>query len=261
MKTTRGYAYTKECENMIRNWANPGIESPHLLIRQPLKGGVGCLEFVESLAIADYAKQARTRSFKQSYLALKYPDGRLMDFQRFFDSPLRVANHYNRFEGVFCIDLSGWTDRTRSPEFEMLLEYLDNHKEKVKYVFVASANQAQETQELYNCLSGVMRIREIEMTYPKVDSFLSYAVEELDGKGIAISNDAEPVLGQYINDLSNRSGFIGYETVNRLVDEVVYSLKEGQEAQGLVTKDRLLALQAICLQCVPESKPAKRMGF
>lgn len=261
MKKTRGYTYTEECQTMIKNWANPGLESPHLLICQPPKGGVGCMEFVESLALADYDKQTGTRSFKQSYLALKYPDGGLLDIQRFFDSPLQVAGHYNRFEGVFCIDLSGWTHRTHSQEFQRLLDYLDSHKENVKYVFVASVNGAKESRELYNCLSGVLRIREIEMTYPKADKLLTYAVDQLDGKGLAICIDAEPLLGQYINDLSARPGFIGYETVNRLVDEVIYSLRQRDQAQDLVTKERLLALQSICLQCVPELKPAKRMGF
>ncbi len=261
MKRTRGYVYTEECKTIIKNWSKPGLENPHLLIRQPLNGGVGCLAFVERLAGAVYAKRSRTRSFKQSYLALKYPDGRTADFQRFFDSPLIVANHYNRFEGVFCIDLSGWIRRTGSPEFEMLLDYLDSHKEKVQYIFIASVGSAADTRDLYNRLAGVLRLREIEMTYPNAEALLSYAMDELDEKGIALCHEAEPVLGDFINDLSVRPGFIGYETVNRLVDEVAFAVKQEEEAEAKVTRDRLAEMEAVCLQCVPVSKPVKRMGF
>lgn len=263
MNGNKLYTYSETCDAVLRNWKRPGVNNPHLLIRQPEGGGVGCMEFVEELARAVYENSHTRRAFHQCFLALRYPKESGSDFEtrHFFDSPGVAAEHYNHFEGVFCIDLSEWLGDINTKEFVRLMDYVAGHDEKVKYVFVVSAPDEAATKELHRRLAKVLRIKEIEMPFPRPETLASFAMGCFESEGIKTEQDAGKVLCDYIDELAAQRDFSGYETVLRMVDDIIFEIRTEPAQTPVVTRNTLLQMKSICMTSAATCETRKSIGF
>lgn len=257
---TTSIKYSQECKDIKLKWVNPEIEEPNLLIVQPQHEGVGCAEFVRELAVAHHAKCGYRRSFHKSFLSLKFSkDISEQEVRRFFDSPRIIAELYNRFVGTFCIEVSDYLSMTDAPEFSKLIDFVSANKNDIKFIFVVSTDDQMLASIMLNILRKVVRIEQLNIGYAEVKDYADYAVELLQKRGISAAKGIEHILRNYIDDLTKKSSFAGFDTVARLVEDIVYEMRADNIYK--LTKDNLVRIKELFLADDSNINTSKRVGF
>ena len=217
----------KERQRIFSQWSNPNIVEANLLIIRPQNGGVGCSELVRELALARHKKGDGTRDFKRSYLALKYPPNTAneQDFRRFFDSPRVIAECYNFFSGLFCIDISEHLQHINSQAFHMLMNYVAANKSRIRFVFIASTNDHMLSDTAFNMLKKYMRIDQLTLQYEKPSAYAAFAKELLGKSNIEVAKSVESALVARIDMLTANADFAGHKTIFRLVEDIIAEMR------------------------------------
>ena len=223
------YKYNKECEEVLDEWSN-GLYN-HLLLHLPKYRGVK--EDVFTLRLADVLNKesGSKRNLDESYLYLKYSkDVNEHKRKLFFDSPRVVAKNYNEFNGVFVIDVSDWINQVYTSEFKMLLEYIVKNSKTVKFIFVVSESDKDKSLELVNVLSEVINLKEVTLTYPDTEYLMGYLRAVLNSKGV----NADMMRSQLIDLIDyyyQTNDFKGYETLDKLAEQIVYLVKKNKNTK------------------------------
>ena len=219
-------AYSQKSMEVLFKWRNPDIVTPSLLIVQPQNEGVGCCEYVKALAKAYYLQSDPRRSFEKTFLSLRYPkDISEEGIKRFFDSPRIVAEHYNRFLGVFAIEITEYLYHSESSAFVKLLEYVTSNRDEINFVFLISTDDKTAAQRMYAVINKHIRIEQLTMEYADTKSYVSYAINLLCRNQLKYEKGVEEVLSGYIQELAQRDSFCGYDTIIRLTDDIIYEMQ------------------------------------
>lgn len=254
---------TCSLETVKNNWNTPGLNNPDLIIIQPRLGGVGCELLIEQLAKASYRCSKTNRSFKQSYLALRYPnivDTQLMN--KFFDSPRIVANHYNRFEGVFAVDISEWIGDFHSAGFLKLLDYTRTNHYGVKYIFIINSSPDFKAAECaYKRISQATRLQALFLEYPSADEFTRHAVEILNLRGIKTDNDAVEAMQACISQIYKKQSFAGSDSIARLVEDVIFEVQTGNADEPKLTQATFKVIENKIITGFVNNAYEHSMGF
>jgi hypothetical protein len=226
--------FNTKCREVLQKWSISEIDAPHVMVVQPENGGVFNNNFVMELALAHYNKLNIRRSFENCFLSLKYKgkDARKEDYDRFFDSARVQAGNYNRFIGTFAVDISEFIKIPDYPAFEYLLDYVDSTSKDIKYIFSVSTDDKTAISRLYGIIRNRFRIELINMGYSDVDYYVNCVITMLQNRGIAVNENIEQVLADYIEKIHTQKSFAGVDSITRLVDDIVcevYRYKEMSE--------------------------------
>ena len=252
--------YSQECEDLLSRWLNPDAEEPNLLIVQPQNEGVGCAELVRELAVAHHKKSGCRRSFHNCFLSLKFSkDLNEQELRRFFDSPRIIAELYNRFVGTFCIEVSDYLEMLDSPTFSKLLDFISTNKNTIKFIFVINSNDQLLTSAMQNTLKKAIRVEQLTLGYADVKVYVEYAIELLKKSGVAAAKGIEHTLMEHLDTLMEKPHFSGFDTVVRLVEDIVYEMRADDIPQ--LTKENLFRIRDVFLTGDSNIETSKRVGF
>jgi hypothetical protein len=186
---------------------------------------VRCTEYVERLAKTYYTKTGIRRSFNKCFLHLRFPYGlNEQAIYSFFNSPRVVAEQYNQFLGTFCIDLSEHLYSTEEPAFKMLTRFIAENKQSIMFIFVIGSNDEKSIVNVFSILNKTLRIERLNMDYENTETYVEYALSLLKNKVMQVESGVIQVLGEYIEELSQKKMFSGYDTILRLTDDIVYEM-------------------------------------
>ena len=217
------YLYNIECKRMFDCWSKPEVDTPNLLIIQPKNGGVGCDYFVMSLAKAFHKKSGNKRSFKRSFLSLRYSkDFSEHEMKLFFDSPRLFIENYNCFNGTLCINVSDCVQAIDYPAFNKLLDFINTNKKDTKFIFIVDSDEKESAIPLYDSLKRHIRIARMTMEYFDVKTYLDFALEMLKKHNLPVESNADGELMGYLETLTGKADFAGYDSVIRLIEDLVF---------------------------------------
>lgn len=217
--------YGSECGRMFEYWSKVRFNTPNLLIIQPKNGGVGCDYFVKSLAKAYHLKSGKKRTFKRSFLSLKYSKSfNDHEIRTFFDNPRLCAENYNNFSGTFCINVSDFVEAVELPAFIKLLDFIDSNKKNTKFIFVVNTDDRESVSLLYSTLRVCIRIDRLIMEYTDINTYFKFAVTLFNRHELTVDCGANETLMEYLELLMKKESFAGYDSITRIVEDIVFEV-------------------------------------
>jgi hypothetical protein len=240
------FELNSEYRRLLDKWSDPNVAAPNLLIIQPQNEGVGCDRLIEELAKSHHIRINTRRSFKKCFLSLKYSkDISEQEIRRFFDSPRIRAEHYNRFIGTFCIEISEYLYSLDLPVFRRLMNYVSSMKDDVKYIFIISTDDKNAAALVHGTLRRHLRINQLTIGYSEVKRYVDYAIALFGNYKMPFERGVEQILKEYIEILSQKTSFAGYDTVSRLVDDIVFEMRSDNASK--LTMNSLTKIRDICM--------------
>jgi len=244
-------------ENVVSS-ENPEVKKavPHFLLWAEE-------ERVASAFGKDYAERIRKGKVfgdraSYSYLELAYPKEEASEqkFNMFFDSMAEMAATYNRFTGVFLISLENWKEASPdSPRFAMLMEYVLDHVENVRFIFLVSP-KAKYAKRIEGTLIRTLDVKQIRLPLPDLDAATAYVVERLNEAGVELPKRVVPMVGNLISKLMREERYKGIVTLERVIGKLMYLKKSDKDTSW----DRTLKSLEEQLEYIPE-ETVGRIGF
>lgn len=152
------------------------------------------------------------------------------ELERFFQSPTIVAtqkNKQNRFYGTFAINLERWEgkDLIESDCFKSLLDFIDNNKDAIYFVFqVSESFEAKE--ELRLILNNHVNTMEVHLTCPDIEEATAYIMRCLEVEGIHINPVGKKELSKLICrklDVESTS-YLGFHSLAQIAKSIQFEL-------------------------------------
>lgn len=249
-------AYLGEsCPRLRQEGLLPGVG---LFLTQPLGGGVGLESLAEGLARAHFAREGRGRSFDQSYLSRCCPPPGAPESQwrAFFQSPQRQARFYNRFRGVFHMDLSAWLQNPQAPELGVLCRYLQQGAGEVACLFSVRAETPEAADGLFARLSLALPLRRADLLPPRPRLLARLTQLYLAGMGVGVTAGALALVVEYAEALAGCAGFCHMDSIPGLAKNLAAGREAGRDT---LTRRDLKRLAGVCLTGRPQ--PVRRIGF
>jgi len=263
MKNTE-HTFNPKCIAMLDKIKTPGIEKPSLFIVPPQYGGVHCMEYIDELAMAYYQSSGIRRSIEKcvayNIIPAQCDDIQLLQ-QTIVNQPRKVANHYNKFEGVCCYDLSNIKQSVDSLAFHMMIDFVNQNTNNTMFIFVLSSNDKSVISLVFKALKMNIhhtRIEQIIMAYESVETYSKYAFEILKNAGVNVRNEAQKIIDGYIKTIMEKKTFAGYDSISRfcrdLLNEINMNNKKSLTNADLIKiKDVLIDDDTVDF--------AKKIGF
>lgn len=235
---------TSELKKEYENWGRCGIINPHLLILQVDNGlSETCeftIEYAKSLTKIAYENIGLDRPYDQCFLLLRYPRESEYERRLFFDSPSHIARFYRKFKGWQIIELSDWLKDVNSKGFMDLIYHLSERLKDTQFIFLASVKSEIEADDLFDRFNSIMRIKKLCFNMPAKKDLTTYAVDFLKSQGIHLEKKANTVLSEYIVTLSKQPSFTGYDSINRMMESIVYEFQMSNSQKTITANDLLL---------------------
>ena len=145
-------------------------------------------------------------------------------FDRFLLRVKHATGFYSSFRGIIGVH---FTEALFQNEDDMslrrLMEYVDANQGKILFVFIPDENMSRDLQQR---LLGLFVSRTpcdvIHMSVPNADELGDYALKRLKAKGFSVKPDAEKEIRGIVTVLRETELFEGYQTLNNLVDELIW---------------------------------------
>ena len=113
-------------------------------------------------------------------------------------------------------------------EFKELLEYIARNSKTMKFIFVLAESDKDKTLDLVSILSEVINLKEVDMTYPSSEYFMIYLEAILNSKKDRINNIRNKLI-ELVDFYCKSDDFKGYETMDKLADNINYMIKKNNE--------------------------------
>lgn len=211
-------------QNLDRLPRHTRIKLPNCLMATQSGSGItrvlGLMaQFLEETGLFEFAGDVRYFEF-----VLDRPTGpdsfpaliRLMEYIR------AAAGFRGTYRGIACIDISEWVDDLRDVRFIRFLEYASDINDQILFIFNVPLLDEKRIEEVDAVLLSYLRIRRLKLTFPESEALFRHVDEKLQGKGFKLEEKAGALLKNIIASVRETPGFDGYNTLNQMVDEIIY---------------------------------------
>jgi len=243
---------------LAKQKAKTGEDPDRLLILPENAGTEYIEELVLEFAKINYEKRRIPRRFENCFLLMKYPK-ETGEQNQFFASPRIVCQYYNNFEGTFGIEVTDYLRLVDTPEFRRLEDYIEMKDKDINFILLACAREESAAAYMYSVLKKKVRIKMENIKFADAKVFSNYALELLSKNDVIHTKEFGDLLTLHIETLSQEPLFLGFETVSRVVKDIVYELQP-QKAKCLTAADFLL-IKETCLTIDKGMPPYGKMGF
>ena len=122
------------------------------------------------------------------------------------------------------------------------MKYLATLEDDILYVFHIRNYNKEAVETLMQLLVLFFRIEVIEMNLPDSQALCDYINGEISGYGLNLDEEAENMIISTVNKLRHDQYFAGYEMLDRLAEDIVYSVYTSTPPyDGVVTKGMISA--------------------
>jgi len=256
-------SYSPECMRMLEIMSFSDVEKPHVYLILPELGGVRHMEYVEELARAHYKSSGIRRSFSKYYVYSVLPRNCSdREYLEFYDKPRTVAEHYNSFKGVFCIDLTEYLDSLDAPVFQMMIDYVKARIREIMFIFIVSSNDKSKIAQMFKTLKRNMRhirIEQVDMVYEDVNTYVGFASETIRNAKLKVNDEMRQVMTEYIDALMQNKTFAGFDSVTRFCDDLIYEMRLSKKRN--LSNDDLVRIKDVLIAENNSEDIIKRIGF
>lgn len=153
-----------------------------------------------------------------------------------------AAGFRSEYRGVLSLELGEWVGHFGEETFINILKYLATMEDDIMFIFNIHNYDAKAVEQLMQLLVLFFRIEVVEMKLPDSEELASYVKNEISGYGLNLDAEAEEMVVASVNKLREDQYFAGYDMLNRLSEDIVYSVYTSTPPyDGIVTKGMISA--------------------
>lgn len=154
---------------------------------------------------------------------------------------LRKERH-RRGGQLYCIDISEWIGRTDDKDFREMLSLVAENNENNIFIFRIPFIEGNVLREVQDSLSDMLFIREVSFTPYDMPQLEECAERSFSRLGFTMDNDAWEIFETRIAEEKSDGRFYGINTVNKVVNEIIYhklvsNAKQGSEDTSICKQD------------------------
>lgn len=197
--------------------------------------------YLEDREIMTFTGNKKVIEFELGYCPKNEP---FRELTRLIERLSYEAGYRQRFRGILAVHISAWVGHMHEKYMYSFLEFLAENTKDWLIVLVADADREQ-AKIMKKHISYYLRIKTVEIGLPEVDVLYEYLEKKCGAYGIQISEDAGKILKDTIHTLKDSSHFEGYNTLNLMVQEMIYELySQRRLVSKIITGDMLCAYGA-----------------
>ena len=153
-----------------------------------------------------------------------------------------AAGFRSEYKGILSIEVGEWVGHFKEENFINIMKYLSSMDDDIMFIFNIHNYDPKAVEQLMQLLVLFFRIEVIEMELPDSEELASYIKGEISGYGLNLDAEAEAMVVSSVNKLREDQYFAGYEMLDRLAEDIVYSVYTSTPPyDGVVTKGMISA--------------------
>jgi len=153
-----------------------------------------------------------------------------------------AAGFRSEYRGLLSVDVSEWTGHFEDAHFIDVMKYLATMDDDITYIFQIPNYNTQAVEQLTQLLVLFFRIQPISMKLPDSTDLCNYICQEISAFGLNLDPEAEEMIVASVNRLREDQYFAGYDMLDRLAADIVYSVYTSTPPyDGVVTKGMISA--------------------
>ena len=153
-----------------------------------------------------------------------------------------AAGFRSEYRGLLSIELDEWVGHFYEDNFINTMKYLSSMEDDITFIFHIRNYNRDAVEQLMQLLVLFFRIEVIEMRLPDSAELATYVKTEISEYGLNLDPEAEEMVVSTVNKLRKDQYFAGYEMLNRLAEDIVYSVYTSTPPyDGIVTKGMISA--------------------
>lgn len=192
----------------------------------------------EKPSLMNFSGDVKSFSFLLNYCE---PCEDFSEIRRFMAEIDNAAGFRRNYRGIVLIDVDEWLGHFEEKHFICFMEYLSDHREDWLIVLSVSDGESDRIQNMEAFVSSFIRIERLTIARPTVADLLKYAKDFLQEYDLALSADAERLLSESIEELSENKYFDGYRSIKMLCEDIAYFLytQELRKSNNITAEDLL----------------------
>ena len=153
-----------------------------------------------------------------------------------------AAGFRSEYKGILSIEVGEWVGHFNEESFVNILKYLSTMEDDIMFIFNIHNYDRKAVEQLMQILVLFFRIEVVEMNLPDSEELCAYIKGEISGYGLNLDKEAEDMVVASVNKLREDQYFAGYEMLDRLAEDIVYSVYTSTPPyDGVVSKGMISA--------------------
>lgn len=169
-------------------------------------------------ALQIFEKAERVRVYEEK---VKYKKGD-MDINPFSPVIARIRGGASNTSHIICVDISEWMSNLRSRHFREFLAFLEDQPGKDVIIFRVPFVEKKVLSGIRKSIEDRVCVREVSFAPFNMDELERCAEIAVKKYGFTMSEGAWNVFRAKIHEEKNDGRFYGFNTVNKVVREMVY---------------------------------------
>lgn len=163
------------------------------------------------------------------------------EIQKIAEKIRDAAGFRSEYRGLLSIELDEWVGHFYEENFINTMKYLSSMEDDIMFIFHIRNYNAESVEQLMQLLVLFFRIEVIEMHLPDSEELGSYIKNEISEYGLNLDAEAEEMVIATVNRLRQDQYFAGYEMLDRLAEDIVYSVYTSTPPyDGIVTRGMIV---------------------
>lgn len=176
------------------------------------------------------------------YLEYSADKSNFHEIQKIAEKIRDAAGFRSEYKGILSIEFTEWVGHFQEENFVNVLKYLATMQDDILFIFNIHNYDHDAVQQLMQLLVLFFRLEVIEMKLPNSEELGTYVKNEIKGFGLNLNEEAETTVVATVNKLREDQYFAGYEMLDRLAQDIVYSVYTSTPPyDGIVTKGMISA--------------------
>ena len=265
LKTFAGRLMTAKRNAILRNMNYPPI--PNIMLHTC--PGAGITTMIQLLAGMLREHRLMRFSGEEACFEISISD---MDE----DMPLLLkrvntaAGFYGEFRGVIGLDLSRVLDGNHfsADDARRMLDYIELKQGKILFVYIVPSDAPKAAVEaLERALVNRAPLENINVPFPETGEIVAFIEDRFAKLDMSLDEGCAQRLQEAVNKLRSSSSFMGYRSLNNLIDELTWRyLSDDSCSGGTVSETELCTLlqHSGLLGTIKErrvSQTARHIGF
>lgn len=146
------------------------------------------------------------------------------EIQKLAEKIRDAAGFRSEYRGILSIELDEWVGHFYEENFINTMKYLASMEDDIVFIFHIRNYNSESVEQLMQLLVLFFRIEVIEMHLPDSEELCTYVRDEISEYGLNLDKDAEDMVIATVNKLRKDQYFAGYEMLDRLAEDIVYSV-------------------------------------
>lgn len=143
-------------------------------------------------------------------------------FNRLIENIRAAAGFRGLFKGIVSVDISEWVYELDDIRFHRFLEYASDFSDNILFIFIIPLIEDKTIEKVEAAIASYLRLRKLKLDFPDSDALYIYVTKRLEEYGFKLETGIEEILAQTLNEARDMQCFDGYNTLNHLVEDMIY---------------------------------------